>query len=59
MPSFDDRLLAHFRLDMLDRLRAADADFHLVFLETADEMTAARRDAWAQSRGDLRFPIQR
>src|ERR1700683_3767053 len=42
---------AHSRLDSLQRLCAADADFHLMRLEAPGDATAAGRDARAKPLG--------
>jgi hypothetical protein len=50
------RLLAHFRFDVLDRLPAADAHFHLVRLEALDDPAAAGFDS-GQRRSTSAFNI--
>ena len=49
--AFDDPLLGNFGFDLLDRPGAADADFHLMFLETANNPAAAHRNTGAESFG--------
>jgi hypothetical protein len=49
-------LFAHLRLHMLDRLRAADADFHLVLLKAPNNPAAARLDARTES-GDIGLAV--
>ena len=42
--------IAHLRFHPLQRLAAADADFHLVFLEAGDDAPAAHLHAGAKPR---------